>query len=208
MILSRQALMQATPALDAAIGRHLIKALMERAEDGAFNTDGTSNTPVGLRSTATIGDVAGGTDGALLAYSHLCDLEDKPAAANTIETEFSGYIVNSLTKRYLRTLIKGTNQPFTWEGGDRPLLGHRAAVTNLLPSTLTKGASGAVCSSLLYSNDWSQMLLAVYGGGVDVLVDRVTMAAEGKVKIIAALEIGVGAALPVAFAKMDDAKLA
>ena len=208
MILSRQALLQATPALDAVISRHLVGALMEKAEDGGLNDDGTSNSPLGLRSTPGIGNVVGGTDGALLTYAHLCDLEDKPALANAEETDFSGFIINSKTRRYLRTCAEGSGLPYIWKGNDRPLLGHRAAVSNLLPSNLVKGFSGAVCSSLLYSSDWSQMLFVIYGGGIDLTVDRVTLAAEGKVRIVATIMAGIGSALPGAFSKMDDAKLA
>jgi HK97 family phage major capsid protein len=208
MVLSRQALIQGGESLDIAISRHLIAAVMETVERDALNGDGTSNAPVGLRSTSGIGSVVGGTDGALLTFAHLCDLEDKPAAANCRENEFSGFIVNSATRRYLRTTARGTGLDYIWDGGARPLLGHRAAVTNLMPSDLEKGASGAVCSSLLYASDWSQFLVGMYGGGVDVTVDRVTLAATGKVRITAAALVGVGSIHPQHFASMDDAKTA
>ena len=98
--------------------------------------------------------------------------------------------------------------PEIWVGGDRPLLGYRAGVSNILPGNLEKGTSGAVCSSVLYSADWSNLVIGIYGGGVDLNVDRITLAAEGKVRITAALLVGVGVAQPAAFAKMDDAIIA
>ena len=91
------------------------------------------------------------------------------------------------------------------QGGERPLLGYRAAVTNNMPSNLEKGSSGAICSSLLFSADWSQLFVALYGGGIDLTVDRVTMADRGQIRVVAALHAGVGALVPAAFAKMDDA---
>lgn len=205
MVLSRQALIQTDPALDVAIGRHLMKCIMEQVEYAALNGDGTSDSPVGLRSTAGVADVAGGTDGATVTYAHLADLENGPAAANADETDFSGYIVNPSTRRWLRTAPRGTNLPFIWDNAERPLLGHRAAVTAMLPNNLVKGASGAVCSALTYSSDWSQLFIGIYGGGVDVIVDRVTLADVGKLRITASVLVGVGANLPAAFAKMDDA---
>ena len=93
-------------------------------------------------------------------------------------------------------------------GGERPLLGYRAAVTNNMPSNLEKGSSGAICSSVLFSSDWSQLMVAIYGGGIDLTVDRVTLASSGKIRIVAALHAGVAALVPAAFAKMDDAIIA
>lgn len=208
MVLSRQALIQSTPALDASIGRHLTKAILEALEDGALNADGTSDSPVGLRNTSGIGSVVGGTDGALVTFAHLADLENAPALANSEETDFSGYIVNAATRRYLRTAVRASGLPFIWESSSNPLLGQRAAVTNLLPSNLVKGASGSVCSTLTYSSDWSQLVVGIYGGGIDITVDRVTLAAEGKVRIVASILAGVGLNLPAAFAAMNDAKTA
>lgn len=208
MIISRQALLQSTPALDVAITRHLVAAVMEEAENGALNGDGTNDSPVGLRSTSGITTVAGGTDGAQLTFAHLCDLENGPSAAKAPETRYSGFVVNPSTRRWLRTTAQGTGLPYIWTSTDRPLLGHPAAITGLLPSNLTKGSSGAACSSVIYSNDWSSLVLGIYGGGVDILVDRVTMADSGQVRITASLLIGVGVTKPAAYACMDDAKTA
>lgn len=205
MTLSRQALVQATPELDKAISRHLTGALLELLEYGALNGDGTNDSPVGIRSTSGVGAVVGGTNGAQIDITHLADLEKAPEAANVPATENSGFLVNAATKRWLRTKASGTNLAYLWQGGDRPLLGHRAGVTNNLPSNLQKGGSGSVCSALLYSADWSQLFVAIYGGGIDLTVDRVTLAATGQLRIVAALHAGVGALVPAAFAKMEDA---
>ncbi len=205
MLASRQALVQATPQLDAAISRHLTGALLEQLEYGALNGTGSNDSPVGIRSTSGVGAVVGGTNGAALAYDHLVDLESAPGAANAPETEFSGFLVNSLTRKHLRRAAGGGSTGVVWIGGERPLLGYRAGVTNNLPSNLEKGSSGAVCSSVLYSSDWSQLFVAIYGGGIDLTVDRVTLAAEGLIRVTAALHAGVGALIPAAFSKMDDA---
>jgi len=208
MTLSRQALMQATPELDVAIGRQLTAALLELIETDALNGDGTNDTPVGVRSTAGITTVVGGTDGLQLTFDHLADLEKGPDAGNCAVTANAGYVVNAATRRWLRSKQRAAGLGFVWDGGERPLLGYRAGVSNILPSNLSKGASGAVCSSLLYSSDWSQLVIGIYGGGVDLTVDHITAASTGLVKITAALYVGVGVVLPSAFSKMDDAKTA
>lgn len=207
-VLSRQALLQSTPELDAALGRQLSKALWEQVEDAALNGDGLSDNPTGVRHTTGIGSVVGGTDGATLTYQHLVDLEYAPAAADVTETEASGFLVNAATRKYLRTKARAANLPFIWENGARPLLGYRAAVSNLMLADLDKGSSTGVCSSLLYSANWAELFLGVYGPGVDLTVDRVTLADVGKVRITAAVYVGAAVNLPEAFASMDDALLA
>lgn len=207
-VMSRQALLQATPQLDAAFIRMLSKALWEQIEHAALNGDGLNDNPVGVRHTAGIGSVVGGTDGALLTYEHLCDMEHKPALANVEETDSTGYLVNAKTRRYLRTKARAAGLPFIWEGGERPLLGHRAAVSNLAPSDLDKGSSTGVCSSVLYGANWSELFIGLYGPGVDVIVDRMSLAPEGKVRIVANAYVGVAVNLPEAFSKMDDSLLA
>jgi len=205
MILSRQALLQSTPELDASIGRHLMKAIMAQLEYDALNGDGTSDTPVGLRNTSGVGDVAGGTNGAQISWAHLSSLENKTDAANAEETDFSGFIVNSSTRKWLRNTVRASGLPFIWDdGSDRPLLGHRTACSNVLPSNLTKAASGAVCSAVCYSSDWSQLVIGIHGAGVDVLVDRFTLAGSGQLIINASILAGVGLNQPAAFSKMDD----
>lgn len=204
---TRQALFQASrSALDVTLGRHLVKGIFEQVEVMALNGDGTNNTPSGLRFTPGVGSVAGGADGAQLNFAHLCDLENLPGLSNVDDGEFSGYVLNSQTRRWLRTAQRAAGLPYIWEGGERPLLGHRAAVTQLMPNALAKGASGAVCSALAYSGDWSQMIVGLYGAGVDVIVDRVTAAGDGIVKITANLYVGIGFAKPAAFSVMSDAK--
>jgi HK97 family phage major capsid protein len=208
VLISLQALKQANPALDVAIPAHLWKIINAQLEYDALNGDGTSDTPVGLRYTTGVNDVAGGTDGAQLAWSNLVDLENKADTANAPETDLSGFIVNSATRKWLRNTTRATYQPYIWDNAAKPLLGKAAGVSNILPSNLVKGASGAVCSSVCYSSDWSQMAVGMYGPGIDVLVDRITQASVGKVIIHASLVAGIGVIRPEVFSKMDDAKTA
>ncbi len=208
MVFSRQALLQSEPALDQTISRHLTAAIMQQLEDAALNGDGTNDKPVGLRYTSGIANIVGGADGAQIDFTHLADMENGPSSSSADETQFSGFLVNSSTRRWLRTAPRGTNLPYIWEGGERALLGHHSAVANTLPNNLTKGASGAVCSALTFSADWSQLVIGLYGGGVDLTVDTVTLADVGKVRVTAAVLAGVGTNLPAAFAKMDDGKTA
>jgi|GEM_PF-2651237 len=205
LVVSRQAVFQSDGALDAIISRHLMKSIMEQLEYGALNGDGTGDNPTGLRSSAGITTVVGGTNGAQISWAQLAALEYGPATGNAPDTDFAGFIVNPPSRKFMRTTPRGTNLNFIYEGGDRPLMGYRSRVSNMLPSNLTKGTSTTVCSALAYSSNWSELIVGIYGGGVDIVVDRVTMADTGQIKINASVLAGVGLNLPAAFAKMDDA---
>jgi len=156
-----------------------------------------------VRSTAGIGTVAGGANGAQLAWSHLLDLEHAPAVANAPE-QFSGYLVNAKTRKWLKSTVRASNLPFMWDGGERPLNGHPAAVTNFVPGDLVKGSSGAVCSSLVYSSDWSTLMVPIFGVP-DITVDPYSKATTGQVRIFLNIYMAAGVLMPSAFAKMDDA---
>jgi len=207
IVASRQAILQAPEALDQVLAKQFIEALFAQLEVGALNGTGSGNEPLGVRNTPNIGSVAGGTDGALLTYAHLCDLEKAPLASNAPMTDKSGFLVNPNTWRYLRTLAKGSGLPFVL-GDDRRVLGHRTKPTTAMPANLTKGASGAVCSSLVFAADWQQLTIGIFGGGVDLTVDRFTKAAEGGIVVTAQMYCSCAALRPASFATMDDAKLA
>lgn len=199
---SRQALQQ-VGALEGYLRRALIESAASALESGAISGDGNAPNLAGIRNTSGIGTVVGGTDGAQLTFAHLADLEGKPGTANAPE-ENAGFLVNSKTRRWLRTQPRGTGLPYTWEGGERPLLGYRAAVTNNAPSNLTKGTSTSVCSSVLYGSDWSKAMIAIFGAP-GITVDTTTKAATGQARITLDLFASFGLLQPGAFAKMDDA---
>ncbi|MBA3033516.1 MAG: phage major capsid protein [Gammaproteobacteria bacterium] len=203
MNVSVQADRQSSVVSDGIIGRQLATALWEQAQFGALNGDGTSDSPVGIRNTTGITAVVGGDNGAAPAWAHFVDLEKGPATANSAEYA-SGFVVNAATRGKLRTTVRGTGLPHIWSDAALPLLGHRAAVTNLLPSNLSKGTANGTCSSVVFSSDWSKILFALYGPGVDILVNPYTDAVAGKIRIVASMHVGVSVLQPGAFSKIDD----
>ena len=190
-------------ALEGYLRRALIESAASALESGAINGDGTPPNLAGIRSGAGVGAIVGGTNGAQLTFAHLADLEAAPGTANAPEDN-AGFLVNSKTRRWLRTQPRGISLSYTWEGGERPLLGFRAAVTNNVPSNLSKGTSTAVCSSVLYGSDWGKAMLAIFGAP-GITIDTTTKAATGQARISLDLYASFGLLQPGAFAKMDDA---
>lgn len=203
-VMSRQALIQATPELEAATKRQMAAAINEAMQQGILAGDGAGQNPTGILNDANVGIEVGGVDGATLTFAHLVDMEYMCANGNNPNGS-RGWVINPGTAKYLRTKARATGLPEIL-GNDGQILGAQQVVTNTMPGNLTKG-SGTSLNGLVYSNDWSQLLIGIYGGGVDLTVDRVTLADQGKLRVVASLEFGFGMRQPSAFAIMRDAKL-
>lgn len=203
MVVSRQAILQsAVGELDALLARHLVAGLFSRAEDGVFNGSGSGGEPTGLRTVQGTTVVAIGASGGALSWSALSDLEAAPAVANVPLTT-TGWAINPTTLKYVRRTARASGLGFMLDDSGQ-LLGHRVGVTGVLPSNLTK-SSGSNLSALVFGANWADLIIGVWGGGADIVIDRVTMADIGKVRITASLYCCPAFLKPSSFALCVDA---
>jgi hypothetical protein len=202
---SKQTLLQAA-GVDVLL-TECQRALWQAVEHYAFNGSGSSE-PRGVRNVSGIGSVAGGTDGATLAHSHLVDLEAACVTAKSGRGP-TGYAINGPTLVWSKKTLRGTGLPPLYnDAALQPMNGHRAAITQQLPSNLVKGGSGTVCSSVVYSQNWSALLIALAGNGLTVMRDPYTKASTAQVRFILEGYFDVLTLDATAFSKMDDAKTA
>lgn len=200
---SKQALIQSALAIEPMLRDDLIQGAAVLLENQMINGAGTGAEIRGVRNTSGIGTVVAGANGATVAWSHLVDLESNVANANSEPDRLAGYLTNTKVRGRAKQVTKSTNLPFIWVDGGMPLNGYRAAITNNVPSNLTKGTSTTVCSSALFGSDWSMWVLALFGAP-DIVVDPYTLAAAGQVRITLNQFADAGARQPAAFAKVDD----
>ena len=97
----------------------------------------------------------------------------------------------------------GTNLPFVWQSGAQPLNSYRAAVTNNVPSNLTKGTSTTVASAALFGSDWSNVVIGTFGAP-DVVIDPFTLAKTGQVAITLNMFADLAHRQPATTAKRED----
>jgi HK97 family phage major capsid protein len=161
---------------------------------------GADGEPTGIVHRSDANVISGGTDGLALAWSHLAALE-KGAHTASIAPGASSFLVNSKINAALRTTTRGTNLDYLMP--DHEVLGHPVQVTNNLPSNLTKG-TGTNLSAAIFCADWAQLCIGFYGPGIDLTIDPISKAQEGKVKVVAALTFGFGLLRPTAFSVMKD----
>lgn len=207
---SRQALIQSSLPLENMLRDDLLQSAAVLIESGMINGSGTAPQMTGLRFTTGMGTSTAGANGAVLAWSHLLGLETTCANANAGATANAGYLFNSKTVASAKATIRGTNMAYIIDGDLSPPVngvwrvnGLRAAVSNLLPSNLTKGTSTTVCSAALYSSDWSLAVLGLFGAP-DVVVDPYTLAATGQIRITLNVFSDFCFRQPSALVKIED----
>lgn len=206
--ISRKLLLQASLSVESFVQMDLATVLGLAIDAAGINGSGASNQPTGILNTAGIGSVPGGTNGAAPTWAHIAQLWAEVANDNA-DFGSTGFLTNSKVIGKLMTTEKaaGTGQfvcpSFPDANGMTNFSGARAAVSNQVPSTLTKGTAAGVCSAIVYGN-WDSL---VYGewGALDMMVDPFTGSTSGTVRVVALQDVDVAIRMAESFAAMVDA---
>lgn len=205
---TRKLLLQASLDVEAFVRADLAMVVGQTIQLAAINGSGVSPEPYGVLNTAGIGSVAGGASGLAPAYTHLVDLETAVGNANA-DVGALGYLTNSKVRGTLRKTqeFASTNGKAVWtngrERGIGDVLGYDAHVTNSVPSNLVKGASGAVCSAIIFGN-WADLVIGMWGG-LDLMLDPYALATSGGKRVIALQDVDIAIRRVASFAAMKDA---
>lgn len=206
--ITRKMIMQSSMDVEALAREDLATCLALAIDKAAINGSGTDNQPLGILGTAGIGAVAMGENGGALTYAKLVALETAVSAANA-DIGTLAYLTNAHVRGALKTTQRFTNtdSPIWVDRADNGagygfVNGYTAAVSNQVPSTLTKG-TGTGLSAIIFGN-WSDLIIAQWGA-LDVLVDPYTGASSGTVKINVYQDIDLGVRHAQSFAAIVDA---
>ncbi|MDO9277135.1 MAG: phage major capsid protein [Polaromonas sp.] len=172
-------------------------------QQAAISGSGAANQPSGLLTRITPG-VIGGTNGLAPTWQNMIDLETAVAIANA-DVENMAYLVNAKVRGKLKSTQKfsGTNGMPVWDFGGTPINGYKAAVTNAVPSNLTKGTSSGVASAIIFGN-FSDLMIGMWGT-TDLIRDPYTASSSGGVRIVALQDVDVNVRNVESFATMVDA---
>ncbi len=199
--ISRKLLLQSSLDVEALVQQDLATVLGLAIQQAAINGTGASNQPSGLLTLITP-SVAGGTDGAAPTWANMVELETDVAVANA-DVGTLAYLTNAKVRGKLKGTSKVSGQNgFVWEGGDTPVNGYRAAVTNAVPSNLTKG-SGSNLSAILFGN-FADLIIGMWGT-LDLMVDPYSNSTSGTVRVVALQDVDVAVRHAESFATMVDA---
>lgn len=202
--IGRRLMLQSSIDVESLVRTDLATVLALAIDSAAVNGSGSSNQPRGILNTLGIGSEAGGTNGAAPTWDNIVNLETKVANANAAIGNL-GYLTNTKVRGKLKLTQKfsSTNGAPVWGDGAQPLNGYAAAVSNQVPSNLTKGTASGICSAIVFGN-WADLLIGMWGG-LDLLVDPYTGGTAGTVRVSVLQDVDIAVRHAESFAAMVDA---
>jgi HK97 family phage major capsid protein/HK97 family phage prohead protease len=200
--ISRRLLLQSSIDVENMVQTDLATVLGLAIQQAAINGAGGS-APTGLLTAITPG-IIGGTNGLAPTWQNMIDLETAIASANA-DVGSMAYLTNAKVRGKLKSTQKfaTTNGAPVWDLGANPINGYNAAITNGVPSNLTKGTSSGICSAIMFGN-FSDLVIGMWGT-LDLLVDPYTGSSAGTVRVVTLQDVDVAIRNVESFATMVDA---
>lgn len=205
---SRKLFLQSSIDVENFVRGDLAKVIALELDRASIHGSGSSNQPTGIVATSGIGSVAGGTNGLAPAWSHIVDLETAVAAVNA-DIGSLAYLTNAKVRGKLKQTEKSASSgaQFIWEkgagNGFGELNGYRAAATNQVSSTLTKGTANAVCSAIIFGN-FADLVMGMWSG-LDLIVNPYAGDTAGTVRVSALQDVDIAVRHAESFSAMLDA---
>lgn len=202
--ISKQLLAQRSPSVDALVRSDLEIAIGNALDVAAINGAGSGGVPEGILNVTGIGNVIGGTNGALPTFANMVALETAINSANA-DGDSMAYLTTPGIKGFLKTKVKEAGQAsYVYEGNQ--INGYNAFTSTNVPSTLTKGTSSGNCHAVVFGN-WRELILAQWAG-VDIVVDPYSLSKNAKIQLVINAWYDVAVRHAASFSAMKDAKIA
>lgn len=202
--LSRKLMVQSSIGVENWIRRRFNYAAKKLLDQGIISGSGASGQILGLLNRA-INDITLGANGAALTWANVVDFETQ-VAIDDADFENMAYLTNPNVFGKLKTTEKAaTTGMFIANGAINRNSGindYRAYLTNLIPNNLSKGASGAVLSAMLFGN-WSELYIGQWGG-VELIVNPYTKSKEDLTEVTLHSFWDIAVAHEASFCKCDE----
>jgi HK97 family phage major capsid protein len=203
---SRQLAITSSVAIDALFTQDLLENIALAIDRAVFHGSGSSGEPSGLDNVADLNVVTLSANGSALttanAWGAFVSLESQVCADNS---GINGYVVDAATRGKLKTLSRtGTGDKLCWdmENPERPLNGYRVEMSNQLIRNSTVGSATTLCSCA-YAGNWSDCIIAEWGGGVsDVVLDQFTLAQNRTLRLFVSKHCDVAFRRGSSFSKL------
>ena len=201
---SRLLLLESDPSIEQIVRDDLLNAVANKIEDVAIEGGG-SNEPSGITQSSP-GSVAIGTNGGAPTWAMVTNLVKEVEVDNAVVNAGTlGFITNPKAKSKMANTVRvaSTDSHMILNDPYDQLYGYRLGISTNVPSNLTKGSTSGSCSAIIFG-DFSQLMLGIFGGGPDVLVDPYTNSASGSVRIVVHQEVDVAVRHAQSFAACLD----
>ena len=186
---SRQLLAQSSLDIEAVVRDDLARVLAVALDAAAINGSGSSGEPTGILSTSGIGSV---TSSGSVTHSHLVNLEKEVAVDKALMGNLY-YVMNPVEKATLKTTEAASSTAVFLMDGTGEVNGYPAIASNQVPE-----------SNIVFGN-FADLLVGVFGSGLDITVDPYTNAAKRAVRVVASMFCDVAVRHAESFAAITDA---
>jgi HK97 family phage major capsid protein len=200
--------LQSTPAIEQLLRQDMVAQVAAAIDLAAIAGTAANNQPRGILNTSGIGSVVGGTNGATITFDHLADLK-REVAIDDADVPTAAFLTNSKVEAKL-SKAQATDGTYLIDpsgvasGAPTTVFGRRFAVSNQVPSNLTKGSASGTCSAVIYGN-FADLLIGMWGA-TDILVNPYgTGYTNGDVEIRIMQTVDIAVRHPESFAAIVDA---
>lgn len=182
---SRNMILQSSPDIEQLL-RSDFAQLLAAGLDTVAIKGGGSDEPTGVLAATGVTEVsaAGGAGGAIAYQTTVVPLISAVAGENALAGSL-GFLTNSKVVGKASTILKTTSDTSSNfiipDPGAGTLAGYPLAMSNLVPSTLTKGGTQN-CSALIFGN-WADMLIGFWSQ-LDLLVNPFESTAYSKGNVL------------------------
>jgi HK97 family phage major capsid protein len=202
MVISRRLMQNSSVDLETELRAEILRRIMLEIDRAALNGSGGS-TPSGLLQDPNLTVLSAGTNGLAPTWAHLVEAEYS-ASTRTGSMRNPTFLTSPAMRKKLRTTQRAAGLDFIVSNRSNEVMGQPLRVSALVPDNLTKGTSTGVCSALVFG-DLAEVVIGFWGPlAVDLLVDAVTQAKDGRIRLIAKVEVGTAVRNIGAFAAYKD----
>ena len=197
-VISRRLLLQSAPAAEALVRDDLASVLAIGIDFAGLHGDSGSDAdqPDGVEKTTSVGSVTC----TALGWDTIVELETDVAVANA-DVGAMAYITNPKIRGKLKNVFLNSTAPVpVWQPGDHPLNGYRALVSNQVLATYDTNAESAI-----FFGNWKDLVLGLWGTGLDLIVDPYSGSSTGALKLVAFQDVDFAVRHPGSFSVCVDA---
>ena len=164
--LSKQLLVQASYDVESIVRSDILLQLSLAIDSAAISGDGSGGAPTGITNTSGIATQSFST---AFTHANVIDMESDVATANALSGSL-GYLMTPSGRGSMKqTVLDSGSGRFIMEGNT--LNGYQAGISTQVPS------------DTLIFGDFSQVIVAEFGAGADIIVDPYTKASTGLTRV-------------------------
>jgi HK97 family phage major capsid protein len=192
-LLTRLMAKQSSPAVEGLTREDIVRVLALALDLAALHGTGAANQPLGIDGQVGVGYIDCTTGG--LTWARVVQLESEVAADNADIGNLS-YATSARGVGYMKSTLKSSGVAgYLLENGN--LNGYTCHKSNQV-------AEDAGPTGNLFFGNWADLLIAIWGEGVEVIVDPYSQAANAQIALTAFLTCDVNVRHAESFAFADN----